>query len=220
MTADIKTEAAKPWYWGVKWTLDLKQAIISAFVTNEHGRHLCQLPVAQEFWDDADNKARWLTTDDGRMAELIAAAPETAQERDLLKARVAELEGEKRAPVQGFSGGIPWSMHLRAYDAYCKKYREQPALIDLEGRNCRGGFGVGELDDFIPGWREELSELTALRTHNKRLEGALWRCSQALESKLRDPLHLNGWSAEEISETVAAHPAIAAARSALGGEHG
>lgn len=70
---------------------------------------------------------------------------------------------EKIAPVQGYAAGIPWSMHLRAYDAYCKKYGRQEALIDLEGRGCRGGFGVGELDDFIPGWREEVSEINRLK---------------------------------------------------------
>lgn len=80
---------------------------------------------------------------------------------------------EKRAPVQGFSAGIPWAMHLRAYDAYCKKWGKQEALIDLEGRNCRGGFSVGELDDFIPGWRDELSELTAARATIVRLSAEL-----------------------------------------------
>lgn len=77
---------------------------------------------------------------------------------------------EKRAPVQGFSAGIPWSMHLRAYDAYSKKWSPQPALIDLEGRGCRGGFSVGELDEFIPGWREELSDLTAAQQKIAELE--------------------------------------------------
>ena len=67
------------------------------------------------------------------------------------------MDQEKRAPVQGYKPGIPWSMHLRAYEAYCKFWKfDQPGLIDLEGRNCRGGFSTGELDDFIPGWREEL----------------------------------------------------------------
>lgn len=70
---------------------------------------------------------------------------------------------EKRAPVQGLTGGIPWSLHLEAYDVYRKKYGSQEALIDLEGRGCRGGFGTRELDDFIPGWRERASELTALK---------------------------------------------------------
>jgi len=63
------------------------------------------------------------------------------------------------APVQGFAPGIPWEMHMRAYAVYCERYGEQPALIDLKGRNCRGGFGTDELDDFIPGWREELAAL-------------------------------------------------------------
>lgn len=79
----------------------------------------------------------------------------------------AEPVKEKRAPVQGFAGGIPWDMHLRAYDAYCKKWSPQKALI--EG-GCRGGFGTNELDMFIPGWREELSERTALLARVAELE--------------------------------------------------
>lgn len=79
---------------------------------------------------------------------MIAAAPQPAS---------AE---EKRAPVQGYSAGIPWSMHLRAYDAYRNRYGRQQAMI--EG-GCRGGFHTDELDVFIPGWREELSEMAALK---------------------------------------------------------
>lgn len=62
---------------------------------------------------------------------------------------------DRRAPVQRLSGGIPWDMHLRAYDAYSKKWRPQPAMI--EG-GCRGGFDIEELDEFIPGWRKELEK--------------------------------------------------------------
>lgn len=76
---------------------------------------------------------------------------------------------EKRAPVQGYSPGIPWELHLRAYDAYCKKWSPQPALIDLEGRNCRGGFGTGELDMFVPHWREWVDENNNLRAEISRL---------------------------------------------------
>lgn len=57
---------------------------------------------------------------------------------------------ERRAPVQGFPGGIPWAVHLEAYAAYVKRHGEQQALI--EGW-CRGGFSTGELDEFVPGWR-------------------------------------------------------------------
>lgn len=64
----------------------------------------------------------------------------------------------RRAPVQGYSAGIPWWLHLRAYDAYCKRWGRQDALIDLEGRSCRGGFSTGELDQFVPGWRQLVAE--------------------------------------------------------------
>lgn len=58
---------------------------------------------------------------------------------------------EKRAPVQGYAPGIPWSLHMEAYAVYCKKWGPQPAMI--EGW-CRGGFHVDELDELVPGWRE------------------------------------------------------------------
>lgn len=60
----------------------------------------------------------------------------------------------KTAPIQGLSDRLPWEIHLKAYSEYVKKYNEQPALIDLEKRNCRGGFYPSELDKFIPGWRD------------------------------------------------------------------
>lgn len=96
-----------------------------------------------------------------------------------LSAQAATAVPEKMAPVQGFSGGIPWAMHLRAYDAYSKKWAPQKAMI--EG-GCRGGFSVGELDQFIPGWRDELSELHQLRA----------KLAQALASRelvAEGPLH-------------------------------
>lgn len=76
---------------------------------------------------------------------------------------------EKRAPVQGYTPGIPWSLHLEAYDAYRKRYGSQQALI--EG-GCRGGFGIGELDMFIPGWRDKVSEIGRLKARIAELEAA------------------------------------------------
>jgi hypothetical protein len=85
-----------------------------------------------------------------------------------------------RAPVQGYAGGIPWEMHMRAYEVYAKRWSPQVALIDLYGRGCRGGFGLGELDQFLPNWRDELSErtklideITALRARIAELE--VWK---------------------------------------------
>ena len=108
----------------------------------------------------------------------ITAAKEIVAAIEALRERVAELKPNKRAPVQGYSAGISWSMHLRAYDVYCKKYSSQPALIDLEKKNCRGGFGTEELDEFIPGWREELSETAQLL---QRAEAAEARVAELME---------------------------------------
>lgn len=55
---------------------------------------------------------------------------------------------------------IPWTMADRAYSIYSARYGKEQSLERIAER---GGFGAGELDEFIPGWREELSELAALR---------------------------------------------------------
>lgn len=78
------------------------------------------------------------------------------------------------APVQGYAQGIPWSMHLEAYDVYCKRYGKQEELVQ---GSCRGGFGVNELDVFIPGWRDKLSEITALRASVDSAHAVLERLS-------------------------------------------
>lgn len=76
----------------------------------------------------------------------------------------------KVAPVQKFVQGIPWSIHLEAYNAYCAKWGGQAALIDLDRRGCRGGFGTEELDKLLPGWRERVSERAALLARITHLE--------------------------------------------------
>jgi hypothetical protein len=74
----------------------------------------------------------------------------------------------KHAPAQlGRGGGlIPWEVHLAAYEVYCEVFSPQPALIDLEGRNCRGGFGELELIALLYArsfprkeWRERSDEV-------------------------------------------------------------
>lgn len=44
---------------------------------------------------------------------------------------------------------MPSEVTLRAYEVYCHLFGAQPAMVDLEGRGCRGGFGVGELTAFL-----------------------------------------------------------------------
>jgi hypothetical protein len=93
--------------------------------------------------------------------ELVGLGREADAALAVKDAEIARLQPRKIAPVQGYYPGIPWDMHLRAYAAYCKKWSPQKALV--EG-NCRGGFGTEELDEFIPGWLDEISERTRLTT--------------------------------------------------------
>lgn len=82
-------------------------------------------------------------------------------------------EIERRAKVQGFIQGIPWSLHLRAWDAYKKKWNSSQSA---ERIHERGGFSDGELDDFIPGWRDEVSTITRLESELQSLrEREAWR---------------------------------------------
>lgn len=52
-----------------------------------------------------------------------------------------------------------------AYEVYCHLYGPQAAMMDLAGRNCRGGFSKGELIGFLYARnfpKEQWSEKAAL----------------------------------------------------------
>src|SRR5271157_66817 len=77
------------------------------------------------------------------VAEGIVAAEVTRLRQEVADSKCPKCGAEKKiAPVQGYAAGIPWSMHMRAYDAYCKRHGRQQAMI--EG-GCRGGFATEEL---------------------------------------------------------------------------
>jgi hypothetical protein len=63
------------------------------------------------------------------------------------------IDSEKFAPLQIHgdlrSGKIPWAVHMMAYEVYSGVFGPQEAMVDLEGRNCRGGFGIAELIAFL-----------------------------------------------------------------------
>lgn len=44
---------------------------------------------------------------------------------------------------------LPASVTRRAYEVYEHIWGPQPAMIDLEGRGCRGGFSIGEIIAFL-----------------------------------------------------------------------
>lgn len=78
----------------------------------------------------------------------------------------AKLEQEsKTGPVSTGRAGagslkVPWSIMERAYGGYSAKHGTDQSLE----RICqRGGFGESEMDEFAPGWREEMSEITRLK---------------------------------------------------------
>lgn len=52
---------------------------------------------------------------------------------------------------------VPWHVAERAYEEYARRYGRSQSLEQLAQR---GGFGLGELDMFYPGWREA-AEATA-----------------------------------------------------------
>ena len=62
-------------------------------------------------------------------------------------------EEQRQFPIQrGLSreqATIPESVYMAAYEVYCHHFSPQPAMIDLDGRGCRGGFGMEELTAFL-----------------------------------------------------------------------
>lgn len=77
------------------------------------------------------------------------------------------LRARKFHPVQNNRDirSMPEAVTLRAYEVYCHIWGPQPAMVDLEWRNCRGGFGVGELIAMLYAhsfpreeWRERVDE--------------------------------------------------------------
>lgn len=91
---------------------------------------------------------------------------------------------ERRAPVQGYEAGIPWPVHLEAWDAYAKRYGSRQSA---ERMAERGGFHTNELDQFIPGWRERVSYIATLEARIKELEAA------SLAPVSPQPVAVDGW---------------------------
>lgn len=92
---------------------------------------------------------------------------------DALKAEVERLKAVERRtfPLQASLGlrgpvNIPWSVAEKAYGAYALRFGRGQTLERLAER---GGFSWAEMDMFLPGWREECSEIDALRSEVERL---------------------------------------------------
>ena len=124
----------------------------------------------------APPEGNWIAAEDvqrlARELDVLMNGEDGAAKAPALCDVVAQARTQLRrtAPVQGYAAGIPWDMHLEAYAAYCKKWSPQPALITGW---CRGGFHTGELDGFIPGWRERLGTIAKLQAEIAAAKQAL-----------------------------------------------
>jgi hypothetical protein len=102
--------------------------------------------------------------------------------------------GAKPHPIR-----IPWSVAEKAFSVYSTRYgRDQ----SLERMAERGGFGPGEMDLFLPGWRDEVSEITSLRVAlaavtKERDEAQEWLKAERHEGQRdRDTAHQAVFAAE------------------------
>lgn len=72
---------------------------------------------------------------------------------------------------------IPWSVAELAYSVYAGRYGTSQSLERLAQR---GGFGPGEMDLLLPGWRERVGEVVELRAEVQRIAGLLEKARRAL----------------------------------------
>jgi hypothetical protein len=79
---------------------------------------------------------------------------------------------ERTFPIQGKTTHrrIPWWLAEEAYAVYSSRYGMEQSIERLAER---GGFGAGELDMFIPGWRDRLDRVKQLEAENAELRAAL-----------------------------------------------
>jgi hypothetical protein len=114
----------------------------------------------------------------GTAAALVTIADVSDREchavdilREYHRRRAAEAdaklaERERTFPVQPQRDAkphhlnIPWSVAELAYSVYAGKYGGCQSLDRLAER---GGFGPGEMDIFLPDWRDRCDEITNLR---------------------------------------------------------
>src|SRR3990170_7433443 len=80
--------------------------------------------------------------------------------------RLTAMRDTRTFPIQTERGAaphplrIPWALAERAYSVYAGRYGRNQSLARL---GERGGFAPSEMDEFLPGWREEADECAALR---------------------------------------------------------
>ena len=68
---------------------------------------------------------------------------------------------DRRFPVAGTDLTIPWAVAERAQATFVLEWDWPRNPIPLELREKLGGFTEGQLDAWVPGWRENAREDTS-----------------------------------------------------------
>lgn len=118
---------------------------------------------------DLERNVRVWIDGDGNEVELDSAA-EVMERRKAAATRIAELESRAGAPVQGF-GFIPWEMHYRAWERYAKNHGTRQSAKRIAER---GGFGVEEMNEYVPAWRTELHAIDQHEATKRRVKRLAW----------------------------------------------
>jgi hypothetical protein len=112
----------------------------------------------------------------------------TIQDVEHQPKKVSEPTGEvaesKKFPLLGGQsniGSIPWWIAEQAYIGYASKYGDQQSLERLAER---GGFGIEEMDEYYPKWREECSLIQQLQAERDSFETLYSTATKALNSHL------------------------------------
>lgn len=142
-----------------------------------------------------------------------------------------QLTQERVFPIQSERGAkphplkIPWSIAELAYSVYSGRYGRGQSLEELAER---GGFGPGEMDMFVPDWREQCSYIATLlsdraalqrrcgemekaEAENKVLKRQLAHASESEEFWKRQVDHLNSLPCKNCGQPI--HPSLAPAAS-------
>ena len=98
------------------------------------------------------------------LPEIIAALSDRKERRFPIQNSLAQ---EWRAGIRPGPPGIPWSVAEKAYSVYAAKYGRSQTLERLSER---GGFSLGEMDEFYSPWREETSRIFELEGLCNNLE--------------------------------------------------
>ena len=166
--------------------------------------------IAQKIWHAA--RTSRITPD--AIADILRAAlsAQPASDKDAesarLQERLAEVERERSFPIQSERGAkphplsSPWSVAELAYSVYSGHYGRSQSLETLARR---GGFGPGEMDMYLPDWRERCDQLAAARREAEEMTRALREIAERTIHFSEIDVVDENWRQRRAREALATH---------------